>query len=71
MNQFILIAQIVVSVLLGTAILLQQRGEGLGGAFGGSGESYSTKRGLQKKLYWTTMVMAAIFVVLAVANLLF
>lgn len=64
------IAQIVVAVLLVVAILLQQRGGGLGGAFGGGGEGfYATRRGLQQKLYWTTVALGILFVVLALLNL--
>ena len=65
------IIQIIVAVLLVVSILLQQRGGGLGGAFGGTGGgSYSTSRGLQKKLYFATIVLGILFVVLALANLL-
>lgn len=65
------IAQIIVAVLLVAAILLQQRGGGLGGAFGASGGGfYAASRGLQKKLYWATIVLGILFVLLALANLL-
>lgn len=59
------IAQIVVSVLLMVAILLQSRGTGLGGVFGGTGGVYMTKRGLEKKLFMATIVLAAIFILLS------
>jgi protein translocase SecG subunit len=48
MKDQLLIAQIIVSVLLVVAILLQQRGTALGSAFGGAEEVYSTRRGIQK-----------------------
>jgi len=48
MNQTILIIQSIVALILIVLILLQEKGTALGSAFGGSGESYSTKRGLQK-----------------------
>lgn len=59
------IAQIVVSVLLMVAILMQSRGAGLGGVFGGTGGVYLTKRGLEKKLFIATIILAAIFILLS------
>lgn len=58
---WIKIAQVVVSVLLIIAILLQNRGAGLGSAFGGSGGVYLTKRGLEKKLFIITIILAVLF----------
>ena len=58
---WIVIAQIVVSILLIIAILLQNRGAGLGSAFGGSGGVYLTKRGLEKKLFIVTIILAVLF----------
>ncbi len=69
-NNFILsIGQIVIAGLLIAAILLQQRGQALGTAFGGGGEFYSTRRGLQKRLHQATIVLGALFILLAVLNL--
>ena len=64
---WIKIAQIIVSILLTTAILLQNRGTGLGDVFGGSGGVYLTKRGLEKKLFIATIVLAAIFLLISLA----
>lgn len=62
--------QSAVAVLLVVAILLQQRGQALGSAFGGEGGGfYATKRGFEKKLYWATIVLGASFVLLSVLNL--
>ena len=69
MDKILVIAQIIVSVLLIVFILLQQRGTALGAGFGGSGDSYSTKRGIQKKLFWLTVVFGGLFVLLALLNL--
>ena len=52
------------------AILLQQRGASLGAGFGGSGELYTTRRGLDKNLFETTIVLAVIFIISILANLL-
>jgi preprotein translocase subunit SecG len=61
------IAQLVISVLLMIAILLQSRGTGLGGAFGGSGGVYLTKRGLEKKLFNATIILAVLFFAVSLA----
>lgn len=43
-------------------ILLQQRGASLGAGFGSSGELYTTRRGLEKSLFITTIVFTIVFV---------
>ena len=45
------IAQIIVSILLVTVILLQERSSGLSGVFGGDSEFYHTRRGLEKIIF--------------------
>ncbi|KKU51791.1 MAG: preprotein translocase subunit SecG [Candidatus Sungbacteria bacterium RIFCSPLOWO2_02_FULL_47_9] len=62
--------QIVVSVLLVTAILLQQRGTGLSAAFGGEGNVYRTKRGFEKIIFYGTIGLAAVFFLSAIVNIL-
>jgi len=62
---WIKIVQVIVAVLLMVAILMQNRGAGLGGVFGGSGGVYLTKRGLEKKLFMATIALAAIFILLS------
>lgn len=69
-NQILFYAQIAISVLLIVLIAVQQRGTALGGAFGGSGEFYSSRRGAQKKIFYATIVAAALFIVLGIANTL-
>lgn len=59
----------VLSVLLIAAILTQQQGTGLGGAFGGGGNVYRSKRGVEKTLFNATIVLAVLFVVMAFVNL--
>lgn len=63
------IIQIVVSATLIVSILLQQRGGALGSSFGGGGEAYSSQRGFQKKLYWSTIVLGTTFIILSLINL--
>jgi len=71
MKNFLPIAQIIVAILLIILILLQQRGTALGSAFGGGGEVYATRRGLQKKIFFATCVLGAAFLLLALLNLVF
>ncbi len=53
--------QLVSAVFLMIGILLQARGAGLSGAFGGEGNIYRTKRGVEKMLFIATIVFAIIF----------
>ena len=71
MNKNLLIAQSIISVLIIISILLQQRGTALGSAFGGGGEVYSTRRGIQQKLLWATIVLTIAFLSLTVLNLVY
>lgn len=69
MNQILFYSQIVVSVALIILIAIQQRGAALGAGFGGGGEVYSQKRGAQKKVHYATIILAIIFLVLGVLNI--
>ena len=62
------IFQIIVAVLLIVSILLQQRGTGLGAAFGGEGNIYRTKRGIEKSLFTFTIILAVLFLGTAFIN---
>ncbi len=64
------IAQIIISVLLIAAVLMQQRGTGLSATFGGEGNIYRTKRGIEKILFILTIVLAILFFAIAIANIL-
>lgn len=70
MKLFLPIAQIVISILLIVSILLQQRGTALGSAFGESGGFYATRRGIQQKLLWLSIILGTLFIVLALLNLI-
>ncbi len=65
------IIQLILAILLSVAILLQQKGGGLSGVFGGSSNVYSTKRGFDKILHYATIVMAIIFFGLSLFRLVF
>ena len=71
MNQILFYSQIAASIILVILIAVQQRGTALGSAFGGGGEFYSSRRGIQKKLHYATILMAALFISLSAAMLYF
>ena len=54
---------VVSAALMTILILLQARGATLGAGFGASGELFTTRRGLEKSLYQTTVVVSVIFVI--------
>lgn len=64
------IIQIVLSGLLIVIILLQQKGAGLSGIFGGSSNVYSTKRGVDKILHIATIALSVIFFGVALLRLI-
>jgi protein translocase SecG subunit len=64
------IIQIVLAALLTTAILLQQRGAGLGSAFGGEGNVFASRRGAERILFILTIVFAVLFFGAAIAQLI-
>lgn len=64
------ISQIVLSVLLVASILLQARGSGLGGAFGGEGNVFRTKRGVEKRLFQASIIFAILFFGVSLASAL-
>jgi preprotein translocase subunit SecG len=70
MNSILFYFQIAISAILIILIVIQQRGAALGSGFGGGGEVYSTKRGAEKKIYYATIAVVTIFLVLGVLNIL-
>ncbi len=55
------ITQIIFTTLLIAAILIHQRGTGLGSTFGGEGQVYRSKRGAERLLFISTIVLAILF----------
>ncbi len=66
MQTGLVIGQIIVSVSLILAILLQVRGGGLGGIFGQGDSVFRTKRGVEKTLFQFTIVLVVLFIILAI-----
>ena len=71
LTRFIPYIQVILSILLIVAILMQQSEAGLGSAFGGdqSSQAFRTKRGLEKWLFIGTIILAILFAVTAIAAL--
>lgn len=70
MHKLITVIQIVSAILLMVSILLQERGVGLGAAFGGEGSIYRTKRGIEKGIFIGTIVFAVLFFASALASVI-
>lgn len=69
-KNILLIINIIVTVIIVTLILMQGRGAGLGGAWGGGGETFQTRRGVEVLVLRATIVAIAIFFAISVALLL-
>ena len=65
-------AEIILSLLLIVGVVLQQRGAGLGGAFGGDNftSTFYKRRGAEKFLFNASIVIAILFVLTAIAGFL-
>ena len=61
MNPALAIGQLIVSAALVLAILLQSRGSGLGGTFGGDSTVYRSRRGIERRLWQFTVVLIILF----------
>ncbi|MFZ3070538.1 MAG: preprotein translocase subunit SecG [Anaerolineaceae bacterium] len=71
MNNYLNIAIIITSVALVASILLQSKGIGLGGLAGGdTGGVYTQRRGVEKVLFYITIGLSVVFVVLALISVL-
>ena len=67
METILLLGQILVSIALMASILLQARGAGLGATFGGDSSVYRSRRGIEKRLFQFTIVLAVLFVIFSIA----
>lgn len=64
----ITIAQIIVAILVVVTILMQNRGEGLGSFFGGGGEIFRTRRGVENLMYYVSVGLSVLLVILSIVN---
>ena len=61
------VGQLIVSIALIFAVLLQARGSGLGGTFGGDSAVYRSRRGIERRLWQFTIVLLVLFVLFSLA----
>ena len=69
MQTYLNVAQIVLSIALIFAVLLQVRGGGLGGIFGQPDAVYRTRRGVEKTLFQITVVLVILFIIVSIFSL--
>lgn len=70
MNTFWSISQIILGLILIGLVLLQAKGSGLGSTFGGDLGFYRTKRGFEKLLFNTTILVTTLFLVTSILELI-
>lgn len=71
MKQLLGVLEMLVSLALIALILIQAKGTGLGRTFGSGGGTSFSRRGLEKIIFKLTFIVAGLFLVLAVLQLLF
>ncbi|MFY9484639.1 MAG: preprotein translocase subunit SecG [Patescibacteria group bacterium] len=64
------VIQLILAGLLTGAVLLQQRGTALGGTFAGEGTVYSSRRGVEKYLFYATIFLAVAFIAVAILGII-
>ena len=71
MEQYFDIALIIISIALVASIILQSKGVGLGGLAGGdSGGVFTARRGIEKTLFFITIGLGVLFVVLTLVTVI-
>ncbi len=68
MNPLFAVGQITVGIALMVSVLLQARGTGLSGAFGGDNAVYRSRRGVEKRLWQFTILLTVLFVLFSLAS---
>ena len=71
MNPILAIGQILLSIALIAAILLQARGTGLSGTFGGDSAVYRSRRGVERRLWQFTVLLLVMFVLFSLVSFIF
>jgi preprotein translocase subunit SecG len=63
------IIQLIVSIVLIVVVLMQAKGSNIGAVFGGGDSSiYRTRRGMEKRLFQFTIIMAVVFLLLSILS---
>jgi preprotein translocase subunit SecG len=70
-ERYLDIALIITSISLVVSVVLQSKGVGLGGLTGGdTGGVFTARRGIEKTLFWVTVGLAILFVLLTLVVIL-
>lgn len=67
---WLLIPQIIVSLLLIAIILFQTPSSSLGSAFGSGSTQFHTKKGVEKVVFIGTIILAFLFVAISLINII-
>lgn len=70
MNPVLAAGQLIVSVALVLSVILQARGAGLSGAFGGDSAVYRSRRGIERRLWQFTIALLVLFVLFSMTSFL-
>ena len=71
MVNYLNIALIIISVLLIFSVIIQSKGAGLGGLTGAdTGSIFTARRGVERTLFWITIVLSVIFFALVITLLI-
>ena len=70
MNPALAVGQLIVAIALTLSILLQSRGSGLGGTFGGDSAVYRSRRGIERRLWQFTIVLIVLFSLFSLSSFL-
>ena len=69
MGNVVDISLVIVSVALILSVILQSKGAGLGGLTGAdTGGIFTARRGVEKTLFYVTIVLSAVFFILAILS---
>lgn len=71
MKPTVLLIQIILAILLILVIIIQQKGAGLGSAFGADLSLYRSRRGAEKMLFYATIIIAGLFILSSLVGLIF
>ncbi len=69
-QQLLSILQIIIGIAIIVLVLLQQKGGGMGAVGGMLPQFYGTRRGIEKTIYWFTVILGVIFIALAIITFL-
>jgi len=71
MTKFLDSSLIIISVGLIISVILQSKGAGLGGLTGSDASSvFTARRGIERVLFWVTIVLSVLFFGLALADII-